>query len=58
MPAMTDTVEAVKAELPDVRVMVGGAVVTQSYADRINADGYARDAVSAGDLARRLLEME
>ena len=38
-----------------VKVMVGGAPVTQQFADEIGADGYAPDAASAVDLARRLL---
>lgn len=39
-----------------VKVMVGGAPVTQSYADKIGADGYAEDAISAVDLAFRLID--
>jgi 5-methyltetrahydrofolate--homocysteine methyltransferase len=38
-----------------VKVMVGGAVVTQEYADEIGADGYAPDAVQAVELAGRLM---
>jgi corrinoid protein of di/trimethylamine methyltransferase len=38
-----------------VKVMVGGAPVTQSWAEQIGADGYAEDAAGAVDLARRLL---
>jgi 5-methyltetrahydrofolate--homocysteine methyltransferase len=38
-----------------VRVMVGGAPVTQEYADTIGADGYAPDANATVRLARRLL---
>lgn len=38
-----------------VKVMVGGAPVTQSWADKIGADGYAEDAISAVALARRLV---
>ncbi|MGE5598534.1 MAG: corrinoid protein [Bacteroidota bacterium] len=57
MPAMKDTVEALKAAgLRDkVKVMIGGAPVTQNYADQIGADGYAPDAASAVDLACALL---
>ena len=40
---------------PAVRVIVGGAPVTASWADEIGADGYAEDANSAVDLAVRLL---
>jgi corrinoid protein of di/trimethylamine methyltransferase len=38
-----------------VKVMVGGAPVTQSWADKIGADGYAKDAIAAVALARRLV---
>jgi len=40
----------------NVRVMIGGAPVTQAFADRAGADGYAPDAALAVELARRLLE--
>jgi trimethylamine corrinoid protein len=39
-----------------VKVMVGGAPVTQKWADEIGADGYAKDAMSSVALARRLME--
>jgi len=39
-----------------VKVMVGGAPVTESYAKQIGADGYAEDAISAVDLAMRLVD--
>ena len=39
-----------------VKVVIGGAPITQSYADEINADGYAPDAASAVDLVKELLE--
>jgi 5-methyltetrahydrofolate--homocysteine methyltransferase len=57
MPAMEKTVDAlVEAGVRDsVKVMIGGAPVTQAYADEIGADGYAPDAASAVDLARALL---
>ena len=41
-----------------VKTMVGGAIVTQSFADRIGADGYAPDAVSAVAKAKELLRLE
>jgi 5-methyltetrahydrofolate--homocysteine methyltransferase len=37
-----------------VKVMIGGAPVTQAFADEIGADGYAPDAASAADLAKQL----
>ena len=51
-------IEALKeAGLRDkVKVMVGGAPVTQSWAEKIGADGYAEDAISAIDLAYRLID--
>jgi len=57
MLAMRSTIEAlVKAGLRDgVKVMVGGAPVTQRYADEIRADGYAPDAGSAVRKAKELL---
>ncbi|MBA7632044.1 Methionine synthase [subsurface metagenome] len=59
MPSMKDVVKAVAdSGLKDkVRVMIGGAPVTQSYADEIGADGYAPDAASAVDKAKELLNL-
>ena len=54
MPQMKSVVEAVKAAGIDSKVMIGGAPVTQDYADEISADGYAPDAASAADLAKEL----
>jgi len=56
MPSMQTTIEAlVEAGLRDkVKVMVGGAPVTASFAERIGADAYAPDAASAVDTARSL----
>jgi methanogenic corrinoid protein MtbC1 len=39
-----------------VKVMVGGAPVTESYAKEIGADGYAEDAIAAVDIAFRLMD--
>jgi methanogenic corrinoid protein MtbC1 len=39
-----------------VKVMIGGAPVTESFAQEIGADGYAEDAISAVDLAFRLVD--
>ena len=39
-----------------VKVMIGGAPVTDSFAKKIGADGYAEDAISAVDLAMRLVD--
>jgi 5-methyltetrahydrofolate--homocysteine methyltransferase len=57
MPSMKTTIEALKAAgLRDrVKVIIGGAPVTQRYADEIGADGYAPDANSAVRKAKALL---
>ncbi|HIJ67403.1 MAG TPA: corrinoid protein [Planctomycetes bacterium] len=55
MPMMHTTVQALKNDGADVKIMVGGAPVTQSFADKIGADGYAPDAASAVDLAKSLI---
>jgi 5-methyltetrahydrofolate--homocysteine methyltransferase len=52
MVGMRDVVAAVRAELPGVKVVVGGAPVTADYAASIGADGYAPDAATAVDVAR------
>ncbi|RPJ32072.1 MAG: cobalamin-binding protein [Verrucomicrobiaceae bacterium] len=57
MPAMKTTVQTLRdAGCSGVRVMVGGAPVTQEFCDEIGADGYSQDAASAVDLALRLAE--
>jgi len=57
MPAMLETIEALqKAGLRDkVKVMIGGAPVTERYAQKIKADSYASDAGSAVSKAKKLL---
>jgi 5-methyltetrahydrofolate--homocysteine methyltransferase len=57
MTAMKTTVEALEEAgvRDDVKILIGGAPVTQNYADEIGADGYARDAASAADKAKELL---
>ncbi len=57
MPSMRATVDALKAAgvRTQVKIMIGGAPVTQKYADEIGADGYSDSAASAVTLARRLM---
>jgi 5-methyltetrahydrofolate--homocysteine methyltransferase len=56
MVGMKDVVAAIRAaDLGDVKVIVGGAPVTQDFADMIGADGYAPDAASAVEAARQAL---
>ncbi len=55
MPQMGEVVKAIKESgISDIKTMIGGAPVTQAYADEIGADGYAADAASAVDKAREL----
>ena len=57
MTAMKTTLEALEeAGVRDkIKTLIGGAPVTQNYADEIGADGYARDAASAADKAKELI---
>lgn len=45
VPAMAETIKQLRENAPDVKVIVGGAVLTQEYADSIGADFYAKDAM-------------
>jgi 5-methyltetrahydrofolate--homocysteine methyltransferase len=55
MPKMEKTLKDIKSAGLKIKVMIGGAPVTQNYADKIGADGYAADAASAVDVAKRLI---
>jgi len=55
MPGMEKTIKALKEAGVSAKVMIGGAPVTQGYADKIGADGYAADAASAVDMAKSLV---
>ena len=55
MPALEATVAALRAAGKDYRIMVGGAPITQEFADRIGADAYTADAASAAKKARELV---
>lgn len=59
MPSMKSTIEALKeAGVRDkVKVIIGGAPVSQAYADEIGADGYSPDAASAVEKAKELLNI-
>ena len=58
MTNMKEVVAAIKASAAagTTKVMIGGAPVTQAFADEIGADGYAADAASAADMALSLLK--
>jgi len=55
MPGMERTIKALKEAGVSAKIMIGGAPVTQGYADKIGADGYAADAASAVDMAKSLV---
>ena len=55
MPAMRDTVKAIRDAGLTTRIVIGGAPITEDYARQIGADGYAADAGSAVDAAMALL---
>ena len=55
MPALKEAIQTIKAAYPDMKVIVGGAPVTQEYANEIGADGYAPDAGSSASKAKELI---
>lgn len=59
MPRMKEVIDILEREglREQVKVIIGGAPVTQQYADEIGADGYAPDAASAATKARGILEI-
>lgn len=57
MQEMRNVISYAKAKNLDVKVIIGGAVITQDYADEIGADGYSKDAADAVKLAKRILNI-
>jgi methanogenic corrinoid protein MtbC1 len=55
MPALEATVAALKATGKSYKVMVGGAPITQEFADKVGADAYTTDAASAAKKAKELV---
>ena len=55
MPALEATVAALRAAGKDYRIMVGGAPITQEFADKIGADAFTADAAAAAKKARELV---
>jgi 5-methyltetrahydrofolate--homocysteine methyltransferase len=55
MPAMEATIAAIRGKGLPLKTIVGGAPVTEAFANKIGASGYSEDAPSAVELARRLL---
>ena len=56
LPAMEHTIELLRAQAPHVTIMVGGAVLTEDYAQRIGADHYVADAAASVRVAQQLLD--
>ena len=55
VPAMEETIKLLKEKYPDIRIVVGGAVLTQDYADEIGADYYGKDAMDTVRAAQEVL---
>ena len=55
LPAMEGTVRAIKNAHPNLKVMVGGAVLNREYADMIGADFYGEDAPAAAKIANSVI---
>ena len=55
VPSMEETIKQLRKEAPWAKVMVGGAVLTQEYADMIGADAYCRDAMASVNYAQQVL---
>lgn len=53
VPAMEETIKLIHATAPEIRVMVGGAVLNAEYAKMIDADFYAEDAMTAVNIAKK-----
>lgn len=58
MTEMKHVVERAREEKLAAKIIIGGAVITQDYADEIGADGYSKDAQEAVKLVKRLLDIE
>lgn len=58
MQQMKQVIEYAKQQEMDAKIIVGGAVITEDYADEIGADGYSRDAADAVKLAKKLLDVK
>lgn len=58
MQEMKHVIDYAKEQHVDAKVMIGGAVITQEYADEIGADAYSKDAAEAVRVAKKLLGIE
>ncbi len=56
VPAMEDTIKLLRQKAPDCKVVVGGAVLTKDYAQKIGADKYSKDAMETVRYAQEILK--
>ncbi len=56
VPAMEETIRLLRKQTPETKIMVGGAVMTKTYADMIGADFYGKDAMDAVRIAQKVFE--
>ena len=56
VPAMEETIRALRTEAPWCKIVVGGAVLTKEYADKIGADHYAPDAMETVHYAQQIIK--
>ena len=57
VPAMEETIQVLRKKAPWCKIVVGGAVLTQAYADKIGADKYAKDAMETVRYAEEILSI-
>ena len=55
---MEETIRLLRKEAPDVKIFVGGAVLTEDYAMKIGADAYCRDAMASVRYCQQLFGNE
>ena len=55
LKSMEETIKEIRKNNLDVKVFVGGAVLTKEYADEIGADFYAKDAKESVEIAKKIL---
>lgn len=58
MQEMRQVIDYARQQQVDAKIIIGGAVITQEYADEIGANGYSKDAADAVKLTKRLLQIE
>ncbi|WP_411683110.1 corrinoid protein [Clostridium thailandense] len=57
MPSMAETIKQIRAAGLNTKVLVGGAPVSQEYADKIGADGYSDDAPGCVELVKKFMAL-